>query len=1087
MDKLIDAAFARSRVVLTLLAALILAGLAAYRDIPREAEPDIPAARVAVILPLPGVSPEDAERMLVRPTEDELQSIEGVDQIDALAYDGAAQITIDFLNGVDVDQAILDVREAVDRAKSDFPDEAKEPVVEEFNAQNQFPILTVILYGDAPERALQRTAKRLEDRLEALSGVLDARLTGVRDEIVEVVINPDTLEAYGLTGLDVAGAIRANNELVPAGAVDFDDGRFQVKAPGLIRTTDDLASIAVRANADGVVSVGDVAEVRRAFADRRGHAVFNGRPAIGVELSKRAGANIVETIENARAIVAQEASAWPSSIRHEFLSDRSVEVRDNLEGLTSSVLVAIFLVMVVVVAALGLRSGLMVGVAIPTSFLIAFLALSLFGHTLNMMVMFGLVLSVGMLVDGAIVIIEFAERRLSEGAGRAAAYAEASKRMFWPVTASTATTLAAFVPFLFWNDIVGEFMKFLPLTLIFVLVASLFVALIFLPVLGGSVALPAALEKRLAARGGEAPTGAVEMDEVDPRRLGGFVGAYARALGELVRRPLLVMLAAGAAVVVCWTSFRIADPDVEFFIRNDNEEVNLLVLARGNLSADQTVALVQEVAARVEDHPAIEHIYLQTGPEFALDPSKPPEAIGQVGVDLVYYSERAHSREIVEEFRAMTRDVPGAFVEVRQREGGPPIGKDVEVEVSGVDFEAMRAAAERTRAFVDDDETLVNGRRVRTFMEQEDSLPLAGIDWTLNIDRTLAGQYGLSVREAGDVAQFVTDGLLVDRFRPDDADEDIDIRVRYPEDERRIFALNRVRAQTPAGAVPLSNFVELAPTPRVDRILRRDGARVIDVKANGSARVAGHEVSQDKAIGEMKAWLAEANFGPGVVARLRGADEETNAAAAFFKAAMSASLLMIAMILLLEFNSFYHAALTLTAVVFSVFGVLFGVALSGQYVSVIMTGVGVVALAGIVVNNNIVLIDTYQSLRRKGLSAEEAVVRTGAQRARPVLLTTATTILGLLPMVFELNVDFATGSIGRGSTTSDWWVLLSSAVVNGLAFSTLLTLVLTPVLLAAPATLRARFMNAAPAREARPARLLAPLANRRDDPPRAAE
>ncbi|GJL93613.1 MAG: multidrug resistance protein [Hyphococcus sp.] len=1058
MTGLIDAAFSRMRVVMTALIVMIVFGLSSYQSIPREAEPDIPAPFVAITLPLPGISPEDGERLLVRPTELEIQSIEGIKQFDSLAYDGAAQITIEFLTTVDIDQAVLDVREAVDRAKTEYPSNAEEPIVSEFNIQNQYPILTIILYGDIPERTLFKTAKSLEDRLNSISGILEARMTGAREELLEVIIDPKVLESYGLTELEVVNAVNANNQLVTAGAINLDDARFTVKAPGLIKSSSDLMSIPVRANADNIVTIGDLADVRRTFKDRTGYALFNGRPAIGLEISKRAGSNIVETIDEARLAVAEEAKFWPSSIKYEFLSDQSVIVKDNLAGLTASILTAIVLVMIVIVAALGMRSAIMVGIAIPTSFLISFLMLTLFGYTLNMMVMFGLILSVGMLVDGAIVIVEYADRRMAEGAARQTAYSEASKRMFWPVVTSTATTLAAFLPFLFWQSMPGQFMKFLPLTLIFVLLASLVVALIFLPVIGTLLGIPQWMKEKFNLKGStDTPTKKYEVDEVDPTTLDGPIASYSRFLTALVRRPVLVMTSAVALIGVCITSFMIASPEVEFFIRNDSEQVNLIVLGRGNLSEAQKIEIVKDVSARIEDHPAIEHIYLQTGPALTRSYDMPSETIGQVGVDLLNYTEREHSNLVLEDLRDLVQDVPGVIVEVRQREGGPPVGKDVQVEISSPNFDAMVAAAKKVRAYTDNAMITANGQDVHTYMDQEDTLPLPGIEWSMEVDRTLAGQYGLSVQQAGAVLQFVTDGLLIDKYRPDDADDEIDIRARYPEKSRNIFALDAVRLQTPQGSVPLSNFVTRQPKPQVDKIVRRNGIRIIEVRANGNTRVDGHTVSQDVAIADMKAWLDSGALGDDVKWTMRGADEETADAAAFFQGAMAAAMFVIAMILLLEFNSFYHALLTLSAVILSVFGVLLGIALSGQYVSVIMTGVGVVALAGIVVNNNIVLIDTYQYLRRKGLSVEDAVIRTAAQRARPVLLTTATTILGLLPMVFEISLNFSAGTITRGSTTSDWWVLLSSAVVYGLAFSTLLTLLLTPVMLAAPTVLRKRF------------------------------
>jgi multidrug efflux pump len=1056
MTGLIDAAFSRIRVVLTALFVVTIFGAVSYFTIPREAEPDIPAPFVLVTMPLPGISPEDGERLLVRPTELELQSVEGLVQMDSLAYDGAAQIILEFATTVDVDQAVLDVREAVDRAKSEYPASAEEPIVTEFNLQNEFPILTTVIYGDAPERAIYRIAKRLGDDLRGVNGVLEARLTGAREEMLEVIVRPETLQSYGLTAAEVVRAVTANNQLVTAGAADFEDGRFQVKAPGLIKTAADVRDIPVRVNGDRIVTVGDLAEVRRTFVDRQGYALFNGRPAIGVEITKRAGANIIETIEAAQKIVSDDAKAWPASIRYEYLRDASVNVRDNLAGLTSSVLTAIFLVMIVIVAALGLRSALMVGVSIPASFLMSFLFLSAFGYTLNLMVMFGLILAVGMLVDNAIVIVEYADRRMSEGAARREAYYEAAKRMFWPVVSSTATTLAAFVPFLFWNDLSGEFMKYLPITLIFVLSSSLIAALFFVPALGAIASVPKVFKDRLNIKGKTGGETRIDSDEQDPLTLGGWAGRYAHFLKSLIEKPLLAMLAATAVLFVCYNEFAIASPDVEFFLKNDSEEINVLVLGRGNMSAAEKVAAAQEVSARVEGHEAIESIYLQTGPGLARSNDMPAETIGIVGVNLLPYSQRENSRVLVEKFRDMIGAVPGVVVEVRQREGGPPIGKDVQIEISGPSFDAMLEAARKTRDFVDKDTIVVGGQEVPTYMDQEDSLPLPGIEWSMVIDRALAGRYGLSVQEAGGMLQLVTDGLLVDKYRPDDADEEIDIRVRFPEEDRSILALDRIGVSTPGGSVPLSNFVVREAKPQVDRVVRRDGRRIIEVKANGNTRVEGHPVSQDAAIGEIKAWLSSGALGDNIDWVIRGADEETNAAAQFFMGAMAAALFMIAMILLLQFNNFYHAGLTLTAVFFSVFGVLLGIALTGQYLSVIMTGVGIVALAGIVVNNNIIFIDTYQYLRRKGLGVKDAAIRTAVQRVRPVLLTTGTTILGLLPMVFELNVDFINGSLSRGSTTSDWWVLLSSAVVYGLLFSTLLTLILTPVLLAAPSVIGAR-------------------------------
>lgn len=1051
----LEAILRKPRTVLTMMVVMVMAGVWSYITIPKEADPDIQVPVLYISIPLDGISPEDAVRLLARPMEEELRGVEGVKELTSISSQGHAAILVEFEAEIDAEVASRRVREKVDIAKAELPSDAEEPTIDEINL-SLFPTIIVALSGHVPERTLYRHARTLQDEIEAIPSVLEARLSGHREELLEVIIDDVRLESYNISQAELITAVTQNNRLVAAGALDTGSGRFNVKVPGLFETAQDVFSLPVKASGDRVVTLADVADVRRTFVDPTRYARFNGRPAIAIEVVKRIGTNIVENNQQVRDVVARVSRDWPDSVHINFAIDQSTTIFEVLGSLQSGIMTAIALVMIVVVAALGTRSALFVGIAIPTSFMIGFLLMEVLGMTINMMLMFGLVLTVGMLVDGAIVVIEYADRRMGEGASRRAAYLEASKRMFWPVITSTATTLVAFVPFLFWKDIAGEFMKYLPLTLIFVLTSSLVAALIFLPVLGALLALPEWFKKRFGVKGKTDAPPAYEIDEIDPTSLHGAIGAYARFLAGLVQRPLLALAGALGLIAVCYGAFAVASPDVEYFIRNDTEEINILVQARGNLSERQKIDITEEVAGRIKGHPAIEFMYIQTGPQLARNSKLPPDTIGQIGVNLIYYSERDHSRLVQEEFRNLVDGVPGVKVEVRQREGGPPIGKDVQVELNSPSFAAMALGAKKLRDFVDTTMIEANGRDTPVYMDQEDTLPLPGIEWSMDVDRALAGRYGLSVQQAGAVLQFVTDGLLIDTYRPDDSEDEVDIRVRYPEADRTILALDRVRVQTPRGSVPLSNFVARQAKPQVDRIVRRGGERIIEVKANGNTRIPGHEISQDQAIAHMKAWLESGGLGEAVAWKMRGADEDTAEAANFFGGAMAAAMFMIALILLLEFNSFYHAALTLSAVVLSVFGVLLGIALSGQYISVIMTGTGVVALAGIVVNNNIVLIDTYQYLRRKGLAVEAAVVRTAAQRIRPVLLTTVTTILGLLPMVFEINVNFAAGTVTRGSTTSDWWVLLASAIVYGLAFSTVLTLILTPVMLAAPAVLRRR-------------------------------
>ena len=1067
MNALIDAVFSRSRVTMLALVSLVIFGMAAYVSLPREADPDVPLPFVQIILPLPGVSPEDGERLLVKPTEEELANIAGVIQMDSLAYQGAAVVSLEFETTTDIKQAVVDVRNAVADAKGKFPQAALEPIISELNAQTLQPVVSVILHGNVPERALFQAANRLQDKLLRVKGILDADLAGSRDEVLEIIIRPDVMDAYGLNPIEIAGAIRASNTLVTAGSVRFDDGNYAVKIPGLVKSIEEAKKIPIRSDAGAVLTLGDVADIRRTFEDHKGYALFNNQPAIGINITKRGGANIVQVTEAVKQVTEEFSTEWPSTLEYTFIGDQSIQVNDILTSLTASIMLAILLVMIVVVAALGMRSALMVGFAIPCSFLIGMMMLSASGYTLNMMTMFAMVLSVGILVDGAIVVVEYADRKMSEGHSRRTAYKNASKRMFWPIVSSTMTTLAAFVPFLFWKDMMGEFMKYLPLTLIFVLSASMFVALIFLPVTGSYVRIPSSFKKRFGMKGKTDGEATVNLDEIDPKTLPGFTGGYARFINWQLRRPVLMVAMTLATLGFCVVMFIVAKPDVELFPEVDQEPVSVLIQARGNLSEQEKRVIAIEVSGLISDHTGIENIYAQTGPGLSRLFDMPAEIVALLTLDLVPFAQRETSVVIGEDVKKLLADVPGVYIEVRQLEAGPPVGKDAQIEFASDDFNQSVQAVRIARAFMEQSKTEVNGVEVLTYQDIEDTLPLPGIEWLMQVDREEAGRYGLSVTDIGNTLSLVTDGLLFDKWRPDDSDEEIDMRIRFPADQRTISALEDLRIQTRQGALPISNFVTRVPVQQVDKVIRRNARRVMDLKGNGNSSILGHEVSQGVAITTMNDWLAsdalEQAVGPGVTWKMVGANEDQEAAAAFFTAAMTAAMFMIGVILLLQFNSFYHAILTLSAVVLSVFGVLLGIALSGQAIAVLLTGTGIVALAGIVVNNNIVLIDTFQHLRKKGLSVEDAVVRCAAQRLRPVLLTTITTALGLMPMAFQISVNFPKGIIGIGSATSGWWVQLSSAVIYGLLFSTLLTLLLTPVMLAAPTVLGQRFGLVKPA------------------------
>ena len=1041
MTGIVDFAIGRARMILAIFVCALIAGLIAFATLPREADPDIPFPFVIVVVPLDGISPEDAERLIVRPTETEMRAIEGLEELNGTASLGAGTLVAEFDVPFDADQSVLDVREAVDMARREYPEDVREPVIQEFNSALA-PTIAVQIYGEAPERALFRTARALEDELEALPQILQVDIQGLREEVLEIVIDPARLETYGVTYAQLFNTVQSNNRLIAAGSLDSGEARFQVKVPGLFEEADDALNLPLTRSGDTVVTLQDVASVRRTFKDADSFARYNGAPAYTLQVVRRSGENIMETAAAVRALTNEAATNWPETIRHDFSLDLSTYVRDSLQSLTSSIMLAIILVLIIVVAALGLRSALLVGIAIPSSFLFSFLLLDLYGLTVNFMVMFAMVLAVGLLVDGAIVVVEYADRKLAEGETRKQAYASAGKRMFWPIVSSTGTTLAAFVPFLFWNSIPGQYMAFLPLTLIFVLSSALVMALIFLPTLGsvfgrkgGTVDANSAVARLNA------------QEDSDPADLPGLTGIYARTIARLVKRPAMVSL--GALIIVVGVVFSFgataSNMRTEFFLDAEPEQLYVFVRARGNLSPTEQYELALEAETRLQDIEGIKGYYTVAGTPPGRSPfdgvgAAPADTVARIFVEFEPFGQRPNGRLIEREIREAMVGIPGVIIEVRPFQQGPPVGKDIQVELRSNDATALEAATRLVRGFID---------QMDGATDIDDTLPLPGVEWRLDVDREEAGRFGADVTQLGAAVQLVTTGTLVGRYRPDDAEEEVDIRVRFPAADRDISRLDDLRVNTSTGAVPISNFVTREARQRIDSISRRDGKRVLIVRANADEGYAGNLL-----LTELRDWIdagiADGTFPRSVEINYLGADEENAEAGAFFGSAMLASLFMMAVILLWQFNNFWHVVLTLQAVVLSVVGVLLGVMLTFPYISILFLGTGVVTLAGIVVNNNIVLIDTFQRLRGLGMPVDEAIVRTAAQRLRPVMLTTITTIFGLLPMVFQLNADFAHGTLSIGGPASEWWVQLSAAVVWGLGFSTLLTLLLTPVLLGAP-------------------------------------
>ncbi len=1033
----LEAILRRPRLVITMMIVIVATGVLSYINVPKEANPDIDVPVYIISVMQAGISPEDSVRLLVKPMETKLSGLEGLKEITATAGEGYAAVVLEFNVGVDQDATLADIRDKLDQAQAQFPADAEEATIAETNF-SLVPTIVVALSGEVPERTLYRHAKDLADQIEALPMVLEANLKGTREEVLEVIIDNTKLEAYGITQGEIVNALQQNNKLIPAGSLDNDQGRFNVKVPGLIASWRDVASLPIRASGDGIVTVGELTEIRRTFKDAETFTRINGRPAFAIEVIKRIGENIIENNAAVRSLVEDISKDWPSSIHIDFMLDQSTFIGEVLGSLQSAILTAISLVMILVVASLGLRSGLFVGVAIPTSLMTGFLILGLMGTTVNMMVLFGLVLTVGMLVDGAIVIVEYADRKIAEGLARREAYIRAARLMFWPIVTSTATTLAAFLPMLFWPGVPGEFMSYLPFMVIIVLSASLMTALIFLPVTGGLLARKRARpeEQRLAKR-------LADAEAFDKRDVRGLAGVYVRLLSRIIKTPIVVLLFVIAGAVAILYIYAQNNSGGEFFVEEEPDVAVAFVSARGNLAAREKLSLMQDVEGELLQVKGIKNLLMTSGrvanSVIGGVQDKPNDAIGEFQIEFEDYAIRRKANLIFDEIRARTAKYAGIKVEVRKIEGGPPTGKKVQLQISSINYDTVLKATTRTRKGID---TTISGLR-----DVEDTRPLPGIEWRIDIDRQKASRFGASIAMVGPFLQLVTTGILIDHYRPEDSEDEEEIRLRLPVGQRTLDRLNQIRIPTEKGVVPASNFITRTAQPKVSSITRKDGLYAITIKAD----VMPGEDPKDK-IKDIQAWLDGQKWPSNVFFRFRGSDEEEKESQAFLGRAAMVSLFLMFIILVTQFNSFYQTILTLSTVILAVFGALLGMVITGQKFSIIMTGTGIMALAGIVVNNAIVLIDTYNRFRRQGLDIESAVLKTATQRVRPVLLTTITTIAGLVPMATQINFDFFNRITQVGSITSIWWVQLSTAIISGLAFSTVLTLIIVPTMLAAPKT-----------------------------------
>ncbi len=1024
MNALIAAALSRTRTVLSLLFLFTLWGMLAYYQIPKESTPDVKIPIIYVSLNHEGISPQDAQRLLLRPLEQELRNIEGVKEMHSTAFENGGNIILEFAAGFDSDRARYDVQNGVDLVKPKLPQETKEPVITEINL-SLFPVLIVKLSGPIPHRTLYQMARELRDEIEGgLASVRKAEIMGDQQDVVEILIDPTQVEGYGLSFDQVIMNFTANNQLIPAGNIEMSKGRFAIKVPGVLENILDIMQLPITTHQDAVIRLQDVAQVRRTFKDRETVVRDAGQSAVSLEISKRTGENLIQTIEDVKTLVATQQKKWPDHVIVSYANDQSHHIRDMLNDLQNSIILAIILVMGIIVMSLGWRSSLLVGVAVPGSFLMGIMIISLMGLTVNIVVLFSLIFAVGMLVDGAIIVVEYADLKIAEGMRPPAAYLHAAQRMAWPVITSIVTIIAVFMPLLFWPGVPGQFMKFMPITLIAVLSASILMALIFIPAIG-----------QLLKPSAEALQHNHTPD--NPEDVTGLTAKYLKVLKIALDHPKRIIGGAIVILILAKMAHSFLGRGVEFFPNVEPEIAAIQIHGRGNLSITDKDDLVRLAEAKILPMKELKSVYTRTGSAIggSNGADVAEDVIGTITVEFIDWRKRRPADEILSSIEKSTEEIPGIYVEVQKQKNGPPAQKPIDIEISAPESTLLKPALLTLRKHME-------GMKGLTGIS--DNLPIPGIEWQLAIDRAQAAKFDANIRQVGNAIKLVTNGVKVATYRPEDARDEVDIVVRYFPQYRVLDELDTLKIQTTAGLMPISNFVTRTPESRVSKIDRVDGRQVLTLKAD----VKPGALVADQ-IETIRDALPKLNLDSRVTIKFKGEEKDRQESMIFLMNAFLLAIFMIAIILVTQFNSFFSTALVLSAVVLSSVGIFIGLLVHDMAFGIVMGGIGVIALAGIIVSNNILLIDTYDLLiaeiKNPTLAQyRDVIIRTCIQRVRPVILTKLATILGLLPMMLGINIDFVNFEITMGAPSTQWWRLLSVCIVYGVLCASSLTLLVTP-------------------------------------------
>lgn len=1017
-------------VVYVFIVLLLVMGSRSYLTLPREAAPDIKIPVIVVTTKYEGVAPSDMESLITKPLERKLKGLTDVKEIVSVSAEGSSTIRIEFQPEADIDSALQKVRDKVSQAKSDLPGDLEDdPSVTEISF-TQWPILTVVVAGDVGLDRLKEVAEDIKDEIESVQGVLSASVIGGRERQVRAEFDQDRVAAYALTVTEVFQAITSNNLNMPGGTLEMGEAKFSMKVPGEFTSPDEVQRLVVAIRNGRPIYLRDIAQVHYDFEDRLSYARYNGEECVTVSVTKRAGANLMAVADRVKAIVEEYRRQYPGVLQFAITGDQSKDINMMVADLENNILSGMLLVLIVVFWGMGIRNALLVSTAIPLSALATFAVLQLMGVTLNMIVLFSLILVVGNLVDNAVVIVENVYRHYIEGESKIEAAIKGTHEVAWPIFSSTATNSAAFVPLLFWPGVMGEFMYYLPLTVIIAQVTSFGIALVVNPALSS-----------IFVKATQSVTGR------DPWQDSLFIRGYRAVLSFALRhRFMVVLLFAAVFLGVTWW-LTAQGKGVEFFPDTEPNRIMVTIQAPEGTNLDRTNALTIRAEKVVAQYGNVSSYTAAVGAGAGasfFEGGSGGSSGATIYIDLVDRELRRdsgpdgkiyfrNSNDTLEHLRqALVSVMTGATVRVEKEKNGPPTGKPVNVEISGDDYDVLAEISVALRERI---------RHIPGLVDLTDDLVVGLPEFQVHVDKERAALYGLNTFMIGQMVKAAVGGLRIGDYR--DGEDEYDIIVRLPESERRsIQDILRLRIPDTSGtAIPLSSVATVSLGSGLGTIRRIDQRRVVTVSADVAKGTNGPAV-----LAQVQAIASTLPLPSGYRFDYTGESEEMDNAREFLTTAFLTGLFMISLILVSEFSSIGSMLVIMATVPMSLIGVFLSLIVTQRPFGIIMTGLGVISLAGVVVNNAIVLIDYTHLLHRQGKPMFQALLDAGCTRLRPVMLTAIATMIGLVPTAFGVSFDFRKMAWSINGESAQWWGPLAVAFSYGLIVATLLTLIYVPVL-----------------------------------------